>query len=101
MSGMYCEANALRKHVGMVLAAVGELPDGTTALGFHQVGYPLRPWRWVSTVTGITWDEWIGGHTPTSRRHPGPKLDLADWQQHQDDIGAEANERELRQEYEQ
>lgn len=59
---------ALRRHIGYVLGEAVKLPDGTTALGFHPVGYPRRPWRWVALVTGQSATEWIGGHTATSRR---------------------------------
>lgn len=91
----------LRKHIGMVLGEATELPNGTTAFGFHPVGFPRRPWRWVAITTGQIATEWIGGHTPTSRHTPAVSRLDPDWQQHQDDIGTEGNERELRNECEQ
>ena len=88
-------ATALAKYVGMVLGEARELPDGTTALGFYQPGFSQRPWRWVSTVTGTTADEWIAGHLPTNRRHPSrSRLDVETWAQHQIDIGDDLYERE-------
>lgn len=89
----------LRRHIGMVLAECRELPDGTTAFGFHTQGFSKRPWRWVSIVTGDTATEWVGGHTPTNLRDIArSQVQLDEWQQHQDDIGIEMNERELRDE---
>ena len=82
---------ALKKQIGQVLADVQEAPDGRTVLAFHQVGFSSRPWRYVSVVTGVTAVEWEDGHAPVSRRDL--RGDSA-WQQRQDDIGDQINDRE-------